>query len=85
MFLSTASRNAPLSTVITLLPFFLNSSTSRVSEAMISRPVFSAASCITSLNICFSSALSLAHSWPETTVSSESTMWPVSEMFFCTS
>ena len=68
-----------------LLPRFLNSSTSRVSEAMISRPVFSAASCITSPNIFFSSADRRPQSWPDTTVSSESTMWPVSEMFFCTS
>ena len=85
MAFSTASRKAFLSTVMTLLPFFLNSSTRRASEAMISRPVFSAASSITSPKIFFSSADSLPHSWPDTTVSSESTMWPVSEMFFCTS
>src|SRR6218665_1905996 len=83
--LSTASRKALLSTAITLLPLFLNSCTRRASAARTSWPALSAASCITAPKTFLSSSESLAHSVPEQMVKSDSTMWPVSEMFFCTS
>ncbi len=80
-----ASWNDFLSTAWTLMPFFLNSSTSSASRFLMSLVAPAAASCITSAKIFLSASESLVQTCGATWVASESTMWPVRMMFFCTS